>query len=41
MPAPSTSVRNRKPGPSRVSAAHETGTFSFDAGTTGRDALWA
>ena len=28
-------------GPSRVKAAHETGSFSFEAGWTGRVALWA
>ncbi len=30
----------RYSGPRRVSAAHETGSFSFDAGWTGRAALW-
>ena len=37
-PTPSTSVVKRNPGPRRVSAAHETGSFSFDAGCTGT--LW-
>ena len=40
-PTPSTSVVKRWSGPSRVRAAHETGSFSFEAGWTGRVALWA
>ncbi len=40
-PAPSTSVRKRKPVPRRDSAAQDTGSFSFDAGIIGRDALCA
>ena len=37
-PTPSTWVVKRNPGPSRVNAAHDTGSFSFDAGWTGT--LW-
>jgi hypothetical protein len=40
-PAPSTSVVKRYPVPSLVSAAHETGSFSFDAGWTGSPSLCA
>ena len=40
-PVPRSSVLKRYAGPRRVSAAHETGSFSFDAGITGSRSLCA
>ena len=41
LPTPYTSVWKRYPIPRRLSAAQETGIFSFDAGATGSDSLCA